>query len=85
MLSINTGQCKPAEKQRHRARHRPTEIVLDSETVERIRPCFADNDTMELCQRCAKESKATNVFPLCCSNVDAVQNWCTEYIYFGLD
>lgn len=88
MLSINTGQCRP-EKRRHKLPHTTTTPIpevdtIDPESVRQIQPCFDNPDTMDLCQRCAKESKSTIVFPLCCSNIDNVKDWCKEYIYFGL-
>ncbi|KAJ6645276.1 hypothetical protein Bhyg_00480, partial [Pseudolycoriella hygida] len=90
ILSINTGQCRP--ERRHRHGHRrvrtttpaPEEETIDPESEKLIQPCFDDPTTMDLCQRCAKESKSKTVFPLCCSNVERVKEWCKEYIYFGL-
>jgi len=40
---------------------------------------------MELCQRCAKATKSSIVFPMCCANDDGVKNWCEEYVYYGID
>lgn len=90
MLSINTGQCRPERRYRHGHKRlhtttpAPEEDTIDPESERRIQPCFDDPATMDLCQRCAKESKSNIVFPLCCSNVDNVKKWCGEYIYFGM-
>lgn len=92
MLSINTGQCRPEKHhvRGHRRLHTttttpaPEEDTIDPESERRIQPCFDNPTTMDLCQRCAKESKSKIVFPLCCSNEDKVKDWCEEYIYFGL-
>lgn len=61
-----------------------TPSPLTKETIRQLRPCFDSEIIMELCQRCAKETRATNVFPLCCSNVDDVKEYCENYIYFGI-
>lgn len=58
--------------------------ILTEEIKQQLKPCFQLEDRMELCQRCAKETKAINVFPLCCSNVDNVKEYCENYIYFGI-
>lgn len=90
MLSINTGQCRPEKRHRHVHKHlrttttpAPEEDTIDPESERQIQACFDDPKTMDLCQRCAKESKSKIVFPLCCSNIDKVKDWCEEYIYFG--
>lgn len=92
MLSINTGQCRPEKHRHHVHKHphttttttpAPEEDTIDPESEKQIQPCFDNPDIMDLCQRCAKESKSTIVFPLCCSNMDKVQDFCKEYIYFG--
>lgn len=89
MLSINTGQCRPDVRHRRLHRHSTTtqapeeEDTIDPEAEHQILPCFSDPNIMNLCQRCAKESKSKIVFPLCCSNIDKVKDWCEAYIYFG--
>lgn len=80
--SIQSSTIRHHNNRHKHATEGPDE--LDVETIQQLRPCFDNEETMELCQRCAKESKAKNVFPLCCSNVDGVKNWCEEYIYYGL-
>lgn len=55
---------------------------LDEETKEQVRQCEADQETMELCMRCAKITKSTNVYPLCCGNVEGVKDWCYSYVYY---
>lgn len=50
---------------------------------EKVRKCYENEDLMELCQRCAKETKSNIVFPLCCANEDSVTGWCKEYIFYG--
>ncbi|CAD7089417.1 unnamed protein product [Hermetia illucens] len=49
----------------------------------RVKPCIFNMATMELCMRCAKVTKSTIVYPMCCSNEDTVLDWCREYIYYG--
>ena len=57
--------------------------ILHSDVIQQIEPCYKSEQQMDLCQRCAKESKSEIVFPMCCSNIDRVANWCHDYIYFG--
>ncbi|KAG4070098.1 hypothetical protein HA402_013341 [Bradysia odoriphaga] len=90
MLSINTCQCRPERRHRHGHRHLHTTTTTTPETEEinpesesQIRKCFDDPTTMDLCQRCAKETKSRTVFPMCCSNKEGVKDWCEAYIYFG--
>ena len=56
---------------------------ISDETIQKIKKCEADNTKMELCMRCAKETKSEIVYPLCCANEDGVQDWCQDYVYFG--
>lgn len=49
-----------------------------------IAKCNSDEDLMELCMRCVKATKANNVYPMCCLNEDGVQDWCQEFVYFGI-
>nr|CAD7266179.1 unnamed protein product [Timema shepardi] len=37
-----------------------------------------------LCQRCAKSTKSSLVYPMCCQNTEEVMDWCKEYISFGI-
>lgn len=57
---------------------------MDEVTVKRVQMCYANETTMELCQRCATVTKSLPVFPLCCADVDGVQGWCQEYLDYGL-
>ncbi|KAL5285941.1 hypothetical protein ACFFRR_007555 [Megaselia abdita] len=56
---------------------------LSDETILKVKQCENDMDKMELCMRCAKETKSELVYPLCCADEDDVQGWCHEYIFFG--
>jgi hypothetical protein len=38
---------------------------------------------VEVCQRCAKQTKSPIVYPMCCVNEDDVYNWCGKYINYG--
>ncbi|KAK9731546.1 hypothetical protein QE152_g13571 [Popillia japonica] len=43
-----------------------------------------NQDRIYLCQKCAKITKANNVYPNCCNESDDdVYNWCEAYIYYG--
>lgn len=54
-------------------------------TVQQMAKCFAHLATMELCQRCASVTKTLDVLPLCCSDTDGVQNWCVDYLAYGVE
>lgn len=56
---------------------------INDETILKVRQCEVDLDKMELCMRCAKESKSQIVYPLCCANEDKVGDWCHDYIFYG--
>lgn len=56
---------------------------LSDETILKVQQCEVDPDKMELCMRCAKETKSELVYPLCCANEDDVLNWCNDYVYYG--
>ncbi|GJQ70730.1 hypothetical protein Trydic_g663 [Trypoxylus dichotomus] len=45
-------------------------------------PC-GNQDRIYLCQKCAKMTKAVNVYPNCCNENDDVYDWCRRYIYYG--
>ncbi|XP_055692580.1 uncharacterized protein LOC129795378 [Lutzomyia longipalpis] len=86
LLVIETVSCRPNSKP---PRGQTQEIVaefhdMDPAEYEQIRKCHEDDDTMELCQRCAKATKVRNAFPMCCSNEDGVQDWCKDYVYYGI-
>lgn len=56
---------------------------LSDETILKVKQCEVDLEKMELCMRCAKETKSELVYPLCCADEDEVLGWCHDYIFFG--
>lgn len=56
---------------------------INDETILKVKQCEDNIERMELCMRCAKESKSQIVYPLCCANEDKVGDWCHDYIYYG--
>lgn len=56
---------------------------LSDDTILKVKQCEVDVDKMELCMRCAKETKSELVYPLCCADEDEVYTWCNDYIFFG--
>ena len=67
----------------------------DAEAVPVMGECLPGGEVTELCQRCAKFTKATNVFGLCCneesepstndnSNKKSVRSWCLKFLKFDL-
>ncbi|CAG2063079.1 unnamed protein product [Timema podura] len=55
--------------------YRASDILDNLATKEEI-------DT--LCQRCAKSTKSSLVYPMCCQNKEEVMDWCKRYISFGI-
>ncbi|XP_057671735.1 uncharacterized protein LOC130903570 [Diorhabda carinulata] len=43
----------------------------------------ADATKREMCQRCAKQTKSSLVYPMCCNEEDEVHSWCYKYINYG--
>lgn len=56
---------------------------LSDETIIKVKQCEVDVEKMELCMRCAKETKSELVYPLCCADEDGVLGWCNDYVYYG--
>ncbi|GLH07456.1 Uncharacterized protein GBIM_12907 [Gryllus bimaculatus] len=46
--------------------------------------CLRHESTEALCQRCAKSTKSTMVYPMCCRNQEEVREWCVRYLDYGL-
>ncbi|XP_044253922.1 uncharacterized protein LOC123004637 [Tribolium madens] len=44
---------------------------------------LGDLTVIEVCQRCAKQTKSSIVYPMCCENEDDAYNWCDQYINYG--
>lgn len=91
-----TVSCRPSDNHKHHRHQQPAAAVpadedssseyndLTAQEFAGIRKCQDNEDLMELCMRCAKATKATNVYPMCCLNTDAVGDWCKEFVYFGI-
>ncbi|CAH0547486.1 unnamed protein product [Brassicogethes aeneus] len=46
--------------------------------------CIQDDvEVIEICQRCAKQTKSPIVYPMCCKNEEDALNWCNSYINYG--
>ncbi|KAH8401447.1 hypothetical protein KR009_005531, partial [Drosophila setifemur] len=56
---------------------------LSEETIHKIQQCEKDLPTMELCMRCAKVTKSSMIYPMCCSNDDGIKDWCNAYVFYG--
>lgn len=57
---------------------------LTEDEKRQIKKCYDNEDLLELCFRCAKGTKAHDVFPKCCDNWDKVGDWCKKFVYFGI-
>ncbi|KAJ8970476.1 hypothetical protein NQ317_017742 [Molorchus minor] len=42
-----------------------------------------DATKIEICQKCAKQTKSPIVYPMCCNEEDEVHNWCYRYTTYG--
>lgn len=88
-LCFCPSQCKPLDINDNESDHVASTSDneyhgnLDDKTKEQLRQCDMDLETMELCMRCAKITKSTIVYPLCCANEDGVKQWCHDYVFFG--
>ncbi|RVE43419.1 hypothetical protein evm_011933 [Chilo suppressalis] len=45
--------------------------------------CHTDDELLDLCQRCAKLTKAKSALSACCSTDLQARKWCSDYVYFG--
>ncbi|XP_013192626.1 uncharacterized protein LOC106136577 [Amyelois transitella] len=45
--------------------------------------CHTDDELLDLCQRCAKLTKAKQALSACCSTDMEARKWCSDYVYFG--
>lgn len=41
-------------------------------------------EVRELCQRCAKVTRSTVAYPLCCQPREAPRTWCIKFLAFGI-
>ena len=73
---------KPPKAQIDDAERREYGEISD-DVILKVKQCEADPNKLELCMRCAKETKSNIVYPLCCVNEDGVEDWCKEYVYYG--
>ncbi|EEB11382.1 conserved hypothetical protein [Pediculus humanus corporis] len=46
--------------------------------------CDLSDEIETLCQKCAKQTKSSVVYPMCCQNREEAREWCQKYISFGL-
>lgn len=88
-----TVSCRPNDRSDHSYKVSGEELELPTEEEEDeltpmeldgINMCEADENLMELCARCVKATKANNLYPMCCLNLDKVGDWCRDFVYFGI-
>ncbi|KAK6623403.1 hypothetical protein RUM43_009255 [Polyplax serrata] len=46
--------------------------------------CDVVDEIETLCQKCAKQTKSSVVYPMCCQNREEAREWCQKYMSFGL-
>jgi hypothetical protein len=57
---------------------------ITEEDVNMPTQCQLHSGTEILCQRCAKSTKSSTLYPMCCGNMANVQEWCEKYLNFGI-
>ncbi|KAI5639568.1 hypothetical protein NE865_07934 [Phthorimaea operculella] len=55
-----------------------TSSIFTDETAD----CKADEELLDLCQRCAKATRSKLAYPKCCSSDLIARKWCYDFIYF---
>ena len=45
---------------------------------------FLQEEVRELCQRCAKVTRSTVAYPLCCQPRENPRIWCMKFLAFGI-
>jgi hypothetical protein len=87
-LLISTSvTCRPSTQKTNKLQSIGFQKADDVLTEDsRLEKCDTDMDLNELCQRCEKisESKAGDVFAMCCSNEDKATEFCRDYVYYGV-
>lgn len=87
LLISNTVTCRPSTQKSNKLQSIGFQKAYDIPVEDnRTEKCNQDMDLNELCQRCEKisESKADDVFAMCCSNEDGATNFCRDYVYYGV-
>nr|CAH0109840.1 unnamed protein product [Daphnia galeata] len=46
--------------------------------------CDSQEEVRELCQRCAKVTRSTVAYPLCCQPRENPRIWCMKFLAFGI-
>ncbi|PSN41189.1 hypothetical protein C0J52_04166 [Blattella germanica] len=57
---------------------------ITEEDMNKPTRCESEHEVEVLCQRCAKSTRSTTVYPYCCNNHDNVMVWCERYLNFGI-
>jgi hypothetical protein len=87
-LLISTSvTCRPSTTRTNKLQSIGFQKADDVPTEDaRLEKCNTDMDLNELCQRCEKisESKAGDVFAMCCSNEDKATEFCRDYVFYGV-
>lgn len=87
LLIATSVTCRPSTQKTHKLQSIGFQKADDMPTEDnRIEKCNQDMDLNELCQRCEKitETKACDVFAMCCSNEDKATEYCRDYVYYGV-
>jgi hypothetical protein len=84
LLITHTVTCKPATHKSNKFKSIGFQKAFDIE--KRYEACEINLDLNELCERCMRitEASGDDVFGMCCSNEDNAQEFCRNYVYFGI-
>jgi hypothetical protein len=87
VLISTTVTCRPSTPKTSRLESIGFQKAYDTLPDDnRTENCNVDMDLNELCQRCEKisESKSGDVFAMCCSDEDHAQQFCRDYVFYGV-
>lgn len=84
-LIPNIVSCRSAKK--IKATNRIEDIDFEAEGLDqRYKPCLNDEDINELCERCMRiaQVEGDDLFAMCCVNEDEAQDFCRNYVFYGI-
>jgi hypothetical protein len=85
LLSIvsNIVSCRPSTRKSNKLQ---AIGFQKAEEDKRYEACFNDMDLNELCERCMKITTVQNddVFAMCCNDEDDAQQFCKNYVFYGI-
>lgn len=89
MLIPNIVSCKPSTHRSNKFQSIGFQKAFafdTNDTDKKYEACWNDIDLNELCERCTRitEVQDGDVFAMCCSDEDNAQEFCRNYVFFGI-